>query len=176
MTRFGKAVVLSRINYKLNRHLHLFQSHVKLLRLRQWHARVDLAVHDLLLSRPVLQDVSDHPWMLRVIDLPAAVAARGWPLTDLMRPLAVDIEVVDEHAPWQAGRHRIVFDGGSVFCEPGGTGAVRLHARALGPWYAGSADTPMLRRAGLLEGDHKIATQLDALTGAPRPVRIADAF
>ena len=137
---------------------------------------IDLAVHDLLLSRPVLQDVSDHPWMLRVIDLPAAVAARGWPLTDLMRPLAVDIEVVDEHAPWQAGRHRIVFDGGSVFCEPGGTGAVRLHARALGPWYAGSADTPMLRRAGLLEGDHKIATQLDALTGAPRPVRIADAF
>ena len=51
-----------------------------------------------------------------------------------------------------------------------------MHARALGPWYAGSADTPMLRRAGLLEGDPKVAAQLDALTGAPHPVRMADAF
>lgn len=137
---------------------------------------VDPAVRDLLLSQPVLHDVRNHPWMLRVIDLPTAVAARGWPLTALMRPFAVDIEVIDEHAPWQAGRHRIVSDGDAVFCEPGGTGAVRLHARALGPWFAGSADTQMLRRAGLLEGDAKIAAQLDALTGAPRPVRMADSF
>ena len=137
---------------------------------------VDPAVRDLLLSQPVLHDVRNHPWMLRVIDLPRAVAARGWPLTAAMRPLAVDIEVVDEHAPWQAGRHRIVFDGDRVACESGGTGAVRLHARALGPWFAGSADTAMLRRAGLLEGDHKLAAQLDALTGAPRQVRMADSF
>jgi predicted acetyltransferase len=137
---------------------------------------VDPAVRDLLLAQPVLHDVRNHPWMLRVVDLPAAVAARGWPLTALMRPLAVDLEVVDEHAPWQAGRHRIVFDGDSVFCEPGGSGEIKLQARALGPWYAGSADTGMLRRAGLLDGDVKIAAQLDALTGAPRPVRMADSF
>jgi predicted acetyltransferase len=137
---------------------------------------VDPAVRDLLLSQPVLHDVRNHPWMLRVIDLPAAVAARGWPLTALMRPLSVNVEVIDEHAPWQAGRHRIVFDGNTVYCEPGGTGAVRLHARALGPWFAGSADTQMLRRAGLLEGDSQSATQLDALTGAPHPVRMADSF
>jgi predicted acetyltransferase len=137
---------------------------------------VDPAVRDLLLAQPVLHDVRNHPWMLRVVDLPAAVAARGWPLTGQLRPLSVDLEVVDEHAPWQAGRHRIVFDGDAVFCEPGGSGAVRLHARALGPWYAGSADTAMLRRAGLLDGDLKIAAQLDMLTGAPRSVRMADSF
>jgi predicted acetyltransferase len=137
---------------------------------------VDPAVRDLLLAQPVLHDVRNHPWMLRVVDLPAAVAARGWPLAAALRPLSVDVEVADEHAPWQAGRHRIVFDGDAVFCEPGGTGAVRLHARALGPWYAGSADTAMLRRAGLLEGDVKAAAVLDALTGAPHPVRMADSF
>jgi predicted acetyltransferase len=137
---------------------------------------VDPAVRDLLLAQPVLHDVRNHPWMLRVVDLPAAVAARGWPLTALMRPFAVDIEVIDEYAPWQAGRHRIVHDGDTVFCEPGGSGAVRLHTRALGPWYAGSADTAMLRRAGLLDGDAKAAALLDALTGAPRPVRMADSF
>jgi predicted acetyltransferase len=137
---------------------------------------IDPAVRDLLLSQPVLHDVRNHPWMLRVVDLPAAVAARGWPLAAFLRPFTADVEVIDEHAPWQAGRHRIGFDGDAVFCEPGGTGAVRLHARALGPWFAGSADTVMLRRAGLLHGDGKIAAQLDALTGAPRPVRMADSF
>ncbi|HEV8561961.1 MAG TPA: GNAT family N-acetyltransferase [Actinophytocola sp.] len=137
---------------------------------------VDPAVRDLFLAQPVLHDVRNHPWMLRVVDLPAAVAARGWPLTAHLRPLAVDVEVADPHASWQAGRHRIVFDGDTVFCEPGGTGAVRLHARALGPWYAGSADTAMLRRAGLLDGDPKAAAHLDALTGAPRPVRMANSF
>jgi predicted acetyltransferase len=137
---------------------------------------VDPAVRDLLLAQPVLHDIRNHPWMLRVVDLPAAVAARGWPMTAFMRPFTVDIEVIDEHCPWHAGSHRIVFDGDSVFTESGGNGAIRLHARALGPWFAGSADTPMLRRAGLLEGDAKIATQLDALTGAPHPVRMADSF
>ncbi|MFL6140412.1 MAG: enhanced intracellular survival protein Eis [Labedaea sp.] len=137
---------------------------------------IDSAVRDLLLSQPVQHDVHNHPWMLRVVDLPAAVAARGWPLAAFLRPFTVDVEVVDEHAPWQAGRHRIGFDGEAVFCAPGGTGAVRLHARALGPWFAGSADTVMLRRAGLLDGDAKIAAQLDALTGAPRLVRMADSF
>ncbi|MGH3759866.1 GNAT family N-acetyltransferase [Actinophytocola sp.] len=137
---------------------------------------VDPAWWQLLMTLPVLHDVTNHPWMLRVVDLPAAVAARGWPAAAQLAPFAVDVEVADEHAPWQAGRHRLVVDGGKVTCEPGGTGAVRLAARALGPWYAGSADSAMLRRAGLLEGDPADAHLLDLLTGAPHPVRMADSF
>jgi hypothetical protein len=38
MSRFGEAMVLARINHELDRHLHLFQGHVKLLRLGQRHA------------------------------------------------------------------------------------------------------------------------------------------
>ena len=138
---------------------------------------IDPAVRDLVLTRPVLHDVRNHPWMLRVVDLPAAVAARGWPVAAALSPLSVDIEVIDEHVPWHAGRDRLVHAGnGTVTCEPGGTGAVVLQARALGPWYAGSADTVRLRRAGLLDGDPKAAALLDALTGAPRDVRMADSF
>jgi predicted acetyltransferase len=137
---------------------------------------VDPAWWQLLMALPVLHDVRNHPWMLRVVDLPAAVAARGWPAAAYLAPGAVDLEVVDEHAPWQAGRHRLVVDGGKVVCEPGGTGAIRLPARALGPWYAGSADSAMLRRAGLLDGDPADARLLDMLTGAPHPVRMADSF
>lgn len=137
---------------------------------------VDPAWWQLLMTLPVLHDVTNHPWMLRVVDLPAAVAARGWPAAAYLAPFTVDIEVVDEHAPWHAGRHRLIADGGKVVCEPGGTGAVRLAARALGPWYAGSADTAMLRRVGLLTGDPADAVLLDLLTGAPHPARMADSF
>ncbi|HEX6352280.1 GNAT family N-acetyltransferase [Actinophytocola sp.] len=130
----------------------------------------------LLVVLPVFQDVRNHPWMLRVVDLPAAVAARGWPAAAHLTPTSVDMEVIDEHAPWQAGRHRLTVDGGKVICAPGGDGTVRLHARALGPWFAGSADTAMLRRTGLLEGDAVAARVLDLLTGAPRLPRMADSF
>jgi len=137
---------------------------------------VDPAVWDLVLAQPMLHEVTNHPWMLRVVDLPGAVAARGWPAAELLRPFAVDIEVIDEHAPWHAGRHRIVVDDGKVSCQPGGAGTVRLSARALGPWFAGSADTPALRRAGLIDGDPAIAARLDLLTGAPHVARMANSF
>lgn len=137
---------------------------------------VDPAWWQLLVNLPVMHDVNNHPWMLRVVDLPAAVAARGWPAAEYLSSFAVDLEVTDEHAPWQAGRHRLIVDGGKVVCEPGGSGAIRLRARALGPWYAGSADTAMLRRAGLIDADPADARLLDLLTGAPHPVRMADAF
>lgn len=137
---------------------------------------VDPAWWQLLVTMPVVHDVDNHPWMLRVVDLPAAVAARGWPAAAYLAPTSVDIEVVDEHAPWHAGRHRLVVDGGKVICEPGGDGTVRLQARALGPWFAGSADTAMLRRGGLLDGDAAAARVLDVLTGAPKLPRMADSF
>jgi predicted acetyltransferase len=136
----------------------------------------DPAWWQLLFPLPVLHDVRNHPWMLRVVDLPAAVAARGWPAAAHLAPVSVDIEVVDEHAPWHAGRHRLVVDGGKVRCEPGGDGSVRLPARALGPWFAGSADVAMLRRGGLLDGDLAAAKVLDLLTGAPKLPRMADSF
>ncbi|OLF15195.1 GNAT family N-acetyltransferase [Actinophytocola xanthii] len=137
---------------------------------------VDPAWWQLLVALPVLYEVVNHPWMLRVVDLPAAVTARGWPAATHLTSFAVDIEVADEHAPWNSGRHRLVCDAGQVACEPGGSGAVRLHARGLGPWFAGSADSAMLRRAGLLTGDPVDARLLDLLTGAPHPCRMADSF
>ena len=136
----------------------------------------DPAWWQLIVPHPVIYDVRNHAWMLRVVDLPAAVAARGWPFATYLADTSVDIEVTDEHASWQAGRHRIVVEGGKVRCEPGGQGTVRLQARALGPWYAGSADTAMLRRAGLIEGDATAARVLDLVTGAPRLPRMADSF
>ncbi|NGY59191.1 GNAT family N-acetyltransferase [Lentzea sp. NEAU-D13] len=133
----------------------------------------DPATLNLLGATPMSYSVSTSTWMLRVVDLPAAVAARGWPR---LANAAVDLEIIDDHAPWHAGPQRIVVEDGSVRVEPGGTGAVRLHARALGPWFSGAQNTHALRRAGLLEGDPADAVVLDQLVGASGVPRLADFF
>jgi predicted acetyltransferase len=140
---------------------------------------VTLRVLDSRLLSPVGQGVELHSetWMLRVVDFQGAVAARGWPRAGQLRPgLSVDVELVDPHAPWHAGRHRIVVDGGRVVTEPGGRGTVRLTASGLAAWYAGAADSAALRRAGQLTGDAAASAVLDALTGAPGTPRMADSF
>ena len=110
---------------------------------------------------------SRRPWMLRVLDLPAAVAARGWPAH---LDAAVDLDLIDEVCPWQAGAHRLVLAGGQARVEPGGRGEVRLTERGLGLLYAGAAGTAVLRRAGLLSGgDGRTDATLDAAFAAPRP-------
>ncbi|WP_053731716.1 enhanced intracellular survival protein Eis [Nocardia sp. NRRL S-836] len=134
---------------------------------------VDPATIDLLGATPLRYSVSTSTWMLRVVDLPAAVAARGWPPVP---DLAVDLEVVDPRAPWHAGLCRIVATDGVVRVEPGGSGAVRLHARALGPWFSGLQNTHALRRAGLLDGDPADAAPLDLLAASSGVPRLADFF
>ncbi|WP_376771713.1 sterol carrier protein domain-containing protein [Actinokineospora xionganensis] len=132
---------------------------------------VDPVVHDLLIGMRRDLPRLVEPFMLRVVDLAAAVEARGWP--DYLPDFTVDLEITDEHAPWNAGRRRLVHDSAGMRLEPGGAGEVRMHARALGPWFAGTATTATLRRAGLLQG---VAPMLDAVTAAPRQLRIADTF
>jgi predicted acetyltransferase len=138
----------------------------------------DPAVLALLLPGALGGGTTVEPWYLRVVDLPAAVSARGWPAARFLADgTTAEIEVVDEHATWHAGRHRLVVAEGSVRCEAGGNGTpVRLHARALGPWFSGAASTGALRRAGLLDGDALNAGMLDTLTAAHGPARMLDTF
>ncbi|USX49444.1 enhanced intracellular survival protein Eis [Lentzea sp. HUAS12] len=133
----------------------------------------DPATVNLLGATPLRYSVWTSTWMQRVVDLPAAVAARGWPR---LPDVAVDLDVADEHAPWHAGPQRVVVEDGAVRVEPGGTGAVRLHARALGPWFSGAQTTHALRRGGLLEGDPADAVVLDQLAGSAGTPRLADFF
>jgi predicted acetyltransferase len=137
---------------------------------------VDPAFTGLITAQAMRYETRTSTWMLRVVDLDAALAARGWPAASALRDLTVDLDVIDEHAPWNAGRRRLVLRDGVVRAEPGGTGAVRLHARALGPWYSGMQNTHALRRAGLLEGDPADAAPLDLLVGVPGTPRMADFF
>lgn len=150
--------------------------------LASWAGRID-EVRLPLLQRPSLcpvafdATVQTQRWMLRVVDLPAAVAARGWPLAAQLRPgLAVDLDVVDDHAPWHAGPQRLECVDGGVTVSPGGSGAVRVTARGLAAWFAGTASSSALYRAGLLDGELAAARVLDAFTGVGGPARLLEFF
>ncbi|NUO58221.1 MAG: GNAT family N-acetyltransferase [Hamadaea sp.] len=119
------------------------------------------------LASPQAKVVKRQPWMLRVVDAARAVETRGWP--EFVSGSA-DLELVDEQCPWNAGRFRLVLDGGAARLEPGGTGAVHVGPRALGVWYAGAAAPDALRRAGLLTGgDDRTDAFLQAATAGPAP-------
>jgi predicted acetyltransferase len=92
-------------------------------------------------------------WMLRVVDAPAAIAARGFPAAT---SLTVPLRIADETRPANSGRWRLTVAGGAGTLDPLGPDAsevpaVTLGARGLAALYAG---TPLvtLRQAGLAAG------------------------
>lgn len=110
---------------------------------------------------------SENPWMLRVVDAPAAVAARGWP--DVVAG-SIDLTLVDELCPWNAGPHRLTVEGGKAELTPGGAGTVQLAEQALAVLYAGATTPALLRRAGLIDGgDSGTDAFLTAATAGPPP-------
>jgi predicted acetyltransferase len=88
--------------------------------------------------------------MLRVVDAPAAIAARGFPAAT---SLTVPLRIADETRRANSGRWRLTVAGGAGTLDPLGSDAsevpaVTLGARGLAALYAG---TPLvtLRQAGL---------------------------
>jgi predicted acetyltransferase len=110
--------------------------------------------------------LSENPWMLRVVDAPTAVAARGWPAGVAG---SADLELRDDLCPWNAGPHRLVIENGRAELTPGGTGSLRLTAQAFAVLYAGATTPAVLRRAGLLDGDLAADGVLTAATAGPPP-------
>lgn len=109
---------------------------------------------------------SRQPWMLRLLDAPKAVAARGWPA---QVDGSADLLLHDDVCPWNDGPHRLVLEGGHGTLVPGGRGEVQLSARGLAVLYAGGGDPGLLRRAGLLAGGEPSDGFLRVATSGPPP-------
>jgi predicted acetyltransferase len=105
-------------------------------------------------------DLRRVAWMLRVLDAPAAIAARGYPAA-----VSADVPLVveDEQRPGNAGSWRLTVTGGEGRLEraPEHRDATRLPARGLAALYAG---VPMatLRGAGIATGGDAADATLDA--------------
>jgi len=108
-----------------------------------------------------------RPYLLRVLDLAGAVAARGWPVTASGR---VGLTVHDPLCPWNSGDHNLVLDGGAGRLEPGSAGGVTMTPQGLAVLFAGGVPVATLRRAGLVSGgtadDEAL---LDAAAAGPTP-------
>jgi predicted acetyltransferase len=109
-------------------------------------------------------------WMLRVVDAPAAIAARGFPPAVT---LSVPLVVEDRARPANSGHWQLSVSDGKGIIIPNGpvsspdprSSALRLGARGLAALYAG---TPVstLRLAGLAAGGTSDAAALDAAFAA----------
>jgi predicted acetyltransferase len=114
-------------------------------------------------TRAVIQHFA---WMLRLVDVPAALALRGYPA-----PINATLHL-DVHDELLAGNHgRFVLrvrDGvGSV--EPGGEGSLRTDVRGLAALFTGYATASELALAGRLTCDDGTARTADALFAGPAP-------
>jgi len=85
--------------------------------------------------------------MLRLVDMPGAVAARGF-LVDDVAP--IDVAVRDPLAPWNEGRWQLAVEDGKGRLEPGGTGRVGLDAATFAALWSGWASPWHLAAAGRL--------------------------
>jgi predicted acetyltransferase len=115
-------------------------------------------------------DIVDHDdWMLRVVDAPAAIAARGFPLA---ADLALALRISDDARPANAGWWQLKVSGGRGSLtragEPAAAQPLVLGARGLAALYAGTP-AATLRRAGLAEGGDETADALldSAFGGTP---------
>jgi predicted acetyltransferase len=129
--------------------------------------RACVAPHDplfWLLRDRSTEDVHRVSWMLRVLDAPAAIAARGFPAG-----VSAEVPIVIEDGPSQrhAGGWRLTVGGGAGRLEraAGDPEALRLPARALAALYAG-VPLATLRRGGIATGGGRTDALLDAAFAA----------
>ena len=115
---------------------------------------------------PLLHDrvydirLQEH-WALRLIDVDAALRARGY-----APGVSVDVhlDVHDPSLPENAGRRVLRVRDGAAEVEPGGSGSVRIDVRGLASLYASLLTPGDLMPAGLL--DANADTRQAALLGA----------
>jgi predicted acetyltransferase len=89
-------------------------------------------------------------WMLRIVDVAAALEARGYP-AGLNAELTLDVE--DELFEDNGGRYTLRVRDGRGSVARGGDGALRLDVGALAALYAGYLTPGALRQVGRLAGD-----------------------
>lgn len=102
-------------------------------------------------------------WMLRILDVSAALTQRGYaPTARAEAHLLVRDDVLAPH------EQRLIFrvHDGVATCEPGGTGAIAIDVRGLAAMYTGHLASAEVAALGLVEGDARV---LDGLFAGPAP-------
>jgi predicted acetyltransferase len=117
--------------------------------------------------------VEVFPAMFRLLDVPAALGARGYPAGVEGR---IELDVADDSMPSNAGPVTLTLDGtGAGHAEPGGAGTVSVTVQALAALYTGHARPHDLAVAGGLQAPAGELGRLERAFAGPQPW-IADRF
>lgn len=119
----------------------------------------ELELHLAHVQRTTVQ--RDWPWMLALVDLPGAVAARGYP-TGVSG--SVGLAVDDPHRPGNSGAWQLTVADGAAVLERGGASRVTVAAKDLAAVFSGHLDPLRLARAGRL--GHPTAAEIGVLRAA----------
>jgi len=110
--------------------------------------------------------------MLRVLDVARALTSRGWaPHVHL----DLDLDVLDDVFPENAGRWTVRIAEGRAEVARGGSGSTRIDVRALAALYSSWLDPVTLVATGGLAANDADAAKLAAAFAGPSPW-MPDAF
>jgi predicted acetyltransferase len=107
-------------------------------------------------------------WMLRILDAPAALVARGYPM-GVTASLTLDLS--DPLLAWNNGRFRLdVSEGrGQIEKAPASGPALRLDIGALSPLFTGHLSPSTLASMGAIEGDAAMLQRAALIFAGPKP-------
>ena len=127
-----------------------------------------------LFFEPRLLNARDREGLwLRLIDAPAALAARGY---DTQGTITIGIHE-DELAPWNNGVYRLdARPDGTEIAPASGDADIRLNAKALASLYTGFRSARELAGWGLLEGSGEAVRRADALFATAHSPHCPDHF
>jgi predicted acetyltransferase len=129
-------------------------------------------------SERVIQSNVEDYWMLRLVDVRAALLARGYPPLDA----ELELDVRDELLPENSGRYLLALARGAAHCHASpsvaagagtsaapGTPVVRLSVGALAALYTGFATPWQLATAGRLQAGEDAQALLASIFAGPAP-------
>ena len=105
-------------------------------------------------------------WMLRMLDVPAALTARGYPKGVSGE---VHLAVLDDMLPANDGPVILSVADGRAEVRPGGEGTVVIDVRGLAALYSGYLPAAALRTVGYLKGPDDDLSLLTTLFAGPAP-------
>jgi predicted acetyltransferase len=109
-------------------------------------------------------------WMLRLVDVPAALEGRGY-ASSLRAKVCFDL-APDPLFPDHAGKFVLHVEGGRGVVRRGGDGALRLDVRALAPLYTGHHSAEALASVGLVSGDASALRTASEVFAGPAPTML----
>ncbi|MDX2097433.1 MAG: GNAT family N-acetyltransferase [Leptolyngbyaceae cyanobacterium bins.59] len=105
-------------------------------------------------------------WLVRVVQVPKALALRGYPLgVEAELHLAIDDPLIPENS----GRWQLQVSQGQGQVIPGGRGDVQMSIRGLAPLFTGLITPQILQRLGFLEGTPEGLGTAAQLFAGPEP-------